>query len=45
MARVGRHDSQGALGALDLEQEPRPIGYAGFNVNRCDCAALEDAAY
>src|SRR6266436_4043391 len=45
LARVCRHDSQVALGAVDLEQEPRPVGGAAFEVDRCDRAALEDAAY
>ena len=45
MARVGRHDCQGGLGAVDLEQEPRPVGGAAFELDRCDRAALEDAAY
>src|SRR5882757_3690262 len=45
LARVRRHDSQVALGAVDLEQEPRPVGGAAFEVDRCDRAALEDAAY
>ena len=45
LARVCRHDSQVALGAVDLEQEPRPVGGAAFQVDRCDRAALEDAAY
>src|SRR5258708_29854183 len=45
VARVCRHDSQGALGAVDLEQEPRPVGGAAFELDRCDRAALEDAAY
>jgi hypothetical protein len=44
LARVCRHDSQVALGAVDLEQEPRPVGGAAFEVNRYDRAALEDAA-
>jgi hypothetical protein len=44
LARVGRRDSQVALGAVDLEQEPRPVGGAAFDVDRCDRAALEDAA-
>src|SRR6267142_4674080 len=44
LARVCRHDSQVALGAVDLEQEPRPVGGAAFEVDRCDRAALEDAA-
>jgi hypothetical protein len=30
---------------VDLEQEPRPVGGAAFEVDRCDRAALEDAAY
>src|SRR3979490_812329 len=30
LARVCRHDSQGALGAVDLEQEPCPAGGATF---------------
>ncbi len=29
---------------MDLEQEPRPVGGAAFEVDRCDRAALEDAA-
>src|SRR6266576_3354218 len=45
VARVCRHDSQGALRAVDLEQEPRTVGGAAFEVDRCDRAALEDAAY
>ncbi len=44
LARVCRHDSQVALGAVDLEQEPGPVGGAAFEVDRCDRAALEDAA-
>src|ERR1700730_10431185 len=44
LARVCRHDSQVALGAVDLEQKPRPVGHAAFQVDRCDRAALEDAA-
>jgi hypothetical protein len=30
---------------VDLEQERRPVGGAAFEVDRCDRAALEDAAY
>ena len=30
LARVCRHDSQDALGAVDLEQEPRPVGGAAL---------------
>ena len=45
LVRVGRRDSQGALGAVDLEQEPRPVGSAAFEVDRRDRTALEDAAY
>ena len=45
LARVCRHDSQVALGAVDLEQEPRPVGDAASEMDRCDRAALEDAAY
>src|SRR6267378_4065125 len=44
LARVCRHDSQVALGAVDLEQEPRPVGGTASEVDRCDRAALEDAA-
>src|ERR1700730_10604592 len=44
LAGVSRHDSQVALGALDLEQEPRPVSRAAFEVDRCDRAALEDTA-
>src|SRR6202162_5942676 len=44
LARVCRHDSQGAVGTVDLEQEPRPVGGAAFEVDRCDRAALENAA-
>ena len=29
---------------MDLEQEPRPIGEAAFEVDRCGRAALQDAA-
>src|SRR6267378_6276348 len=45
LARVCWHDSQVAIGAVDLEQESRPIGEAAFELDRCDRAALEDAAY
>src|SRR5258708_29811994 len=45
LARVYRHDSQVAFGAVDLEQEPRSVGGAAFEVDRCDRAALEDSAY
>jgi hypothetical protein len=45
LVRVGRHDCQGALGAVDLEQDPCPVGGAAFEVDRCDRVALEDAAY
>jgi hypothetical protein len=41
-ARVARRNSQVALGAVNLEQEPRPVGGATFDVDRCDRAALED---
>jgi hypothetical protein len=44
LARVGRCDNQVALGAVDLEQEPRPVGGAAFDVDRGDRAALQDAA-
>ena len=44
LARVCRHDSQGAFGAVDLEQEPRPVGGTALEVDRCGRAALEDAA-
>src|SRR4029077_6678592 len=45
LARVCRHDSQVALGAVDLEQEINPVGRAASEVDRCHRAALEDAAY
>src|SRR6202795_423924 len=45
LATVCRDDSQGALGAVDLEQELRPVGGAAFEVDRCDRATLEDSAY
>src|SRR6202795_3080200 len=45
LTRICRHDSQGALGPVDLEQEARPVGGAAFEVDRCDGAALTDAAY
>jgi hypothetical protein len=44
LGTVGWHDSQGALGPVDLEQKPRPVRRAAFEVDRYDCAALEDAA-
>jgi len=44
LARVCRHDSQVPCGAVNLEQESRPVGKAAFEVDRCDRAALEDVA-
>jgi hypothetical protein len=44
LAKVYRHDSKVALGAVDLEQEPRAADGAAFEMDRCDRAALEDAA-
>ena len=40
LVTVDRHDCQGALGAVDLEQEHRPVGGAAFEVDRCDGAAF-----
>jgi hypothetical protein len=42
---VGLEPSRNLLGAVDLEQEHRPVGGAAFEVERCNRAALEDAAY
>src|SRR6202035_3093281 len=44
LVRICWHHSQGALGAVDLEQELRAVGGAALEVIRCDRAALEDAA-
>jgi hypothetical protein len=45
LARICQHDSQGALGPVDVEQEARPVGGAAFELDRCDRAALEGAAW